>query len=210
MMRFILALCLSYAFSAVAWGAENSVVNDLKVDIPGIVLENAEEAEASKAEKVEAKAEADIPVQLNSVKVANSGSSDLQTRAWLGFLLVLGAAGVAFLVLRRYQQSGFKGSQFQMKILSQFPLGPKKSLAVVRVAGESILIGVTDHHISLIKSLSLLDEDIPEEAPAAFGATLKRQEKKAGDPLDESVDQFALSSIQDVVSRRIKGLRSIE
>ncbi|PWU14313.1 MAG: hypothetical protein C5B49_13310 [Bdellovibrio sp.] len=121
--------------------------------------------------------------------------------------LVLGLGLVGVVILRKYKFRNRKATQFQMKILAQHFLGPKRSLAVVSVAGESILIGVTDHHISLIKSLSLLDEELPAVAPAKFESILQG---KTEDPFEEGLEQFSLGSIHDVVHRRAKGLRSIE
>jgi flagellar biogenesis protein FliO len=51
-----------------------------------------------------------------------------------------------------------------MKILNHLPLGPKKYLTVVEVAGETLLLGVTDYSVNLIKSLALLDEDLEPHA----------------------------------------------
>ena len=45
-------------------------------------------------------------------------------------------------------------------------------MAIIRVAGESILIGVTDSHISMIKSLSLIDDEVPSEVPQKFAEVM--------------------------------------
>ncbi len=66
-------------------------------------------------------------------------------------------------------------SLMKIKMITQFHLGPKKSLAVVRVAGESLLLGITDNDIRLIKTLALLDEDLPEILPDSFNETLAQQ-----------------------------------
>lgn len=128
-------------------------------------------------------------------------------RLLLGLLLFLGFATLAALAVRKYKFKNVKTQQFQMKILSQFHLSPKKSLAVIQVAGESILVGVTDHHISMIKSLSLLDEDLEQ------GATAKDFKNTLGDLGDgpagfESSDVYSIQKIQDAVSSKIKNLRT--
>ncbi len=163
--------------------------------------------------------ESAIPVRLKVEKNEPDVSTDLQKRVWLGLAMIMATAALSFLILRKFRKVGNKkAEQFNMKVLSQHYLGPRKSLAVVRVAGESILIGVTDHHISMIKSLSLLDEDIPEETPGVFAKVFekkKQSDRQVGaygasaqdEILDDSVDSFALSSIQDVVNKKVKGLR---
>lgn len=134
-------------------------------------------------------------------------------RLLLGLLLFLGFATLAALAVRKFKFKNVKTQQFQMKILSQFHLSPKKSLAVIQVAGESILVGVTDHHISLIKSLSLLDEDLEQ------GASSKDFKHTLGDLGDigkqgtgpggfESSDIYSIQKIQDAVSLKIKNLRT--
>jgi len=164
--------------------------------------------------------ESDIPIKLESRKGESSESNPF-VKMGLGLLIVSGLAFASWLGVRKYRfNNKGRSSATQMKILSQFHLGPKKSLAVVRIAGESILIGITDHNISMIKSLSLLDEEIPEESPANFDKLYKennqetepkvnRQRVSQRAPTDEN-DEFAISGIQDFVSTRLKNMRSFE
>ena len=135
-------------------------------------------------------------------------------------LAVLGilAAGGIFLV-NKYRRTNLKQiSAPEIKILRQHHLGPKKSLAIIRVAGESILIGVTDHNINMIKSLSLLDEDVPEDTPVAFGHVMQRfapttaensQNTHRATQAEES-EEFSISGIKDFVSSRLKNMRNLE
>ena len=102
-----------------------------------------------------------IPVKL--VQKAEAGAAQ-GTGSYLMFALgavVLVAGGVLWF-LKRYSVKSAEGDKAKIKVLTQHHLGPRKSLAIVQVAGESVLVGITDHHISLIKPLSLLDDEIPE------------------------------------------------
>jgi flagellar protein FliO/FliZ len=142
----------------------------------------------------------------------------------LGVLSVV-LAGATFAIKRWAAKSGTKNQNTKIKVLTQHMLGPKKSLAIVQVAGETILIGVTDQNISMLKTLSLLDEEIPEEVPRNFGRTLadfddeeaappvrsKKSRARQADEIDPAED-FAmrgLSEIRDVVSTRLKGLKNL-
>jgi flagellar protein FliO/FliZ len=144
-------------------------------------------------------------------------------------LSILGVVGTgAFIFLRKYSVPKEKKHQTQIKVLQQHYLGPKKSLAIVRVAGESILVGITDHNISMIKSLSLLDDEVPEEAPKSFGKVMGKMEQadfSEDDNADEPAarvsfksrakemdadEEFAISGIKDIVSKRLKGMRSFQ
>jgi flagellar biogenesis protein FliO len=61
---------------------------------------------------------------------------------------------------------------------------------VVEVAGEYLLLGVTDHSVNLVKTLSLLDEDLNKgEASTVFEKVLDEkfphgEEFEMGNPKD--------------------------
>ncbi len=81
----------------------------------------------------------------------------------IGTLLILLAVlwGVVWLV-RRYGRFNFlpKPGAFPrdgLRLESQLPLGPRKGLMVVRFLNKRLLLGVTDHQITLLKETA--DED---------------------------------------------------
>jgi flagellar protein FliO/FliZ len=164
--------------------------------------------------------ESEIPVHLGNDKKATTGDSTVfKVLMSLSLIGILGCG--AFFWFRKYAKKGnAKNQATQIKVLTQHYLGPKKSLAIIRVAGESILVGVTDHNISLIKELSLLDEDIPEETPKKFQTVFSMDQNEsvgfddgvstaANKDLD-SHDEFSFSGIKDFVSSKLKNMRSIE
>lgn len=166
--------------------------------------------------------ESEILLNLDNGKKAASEGGGLFRILFTVSILGLVGAG-AYVFLRKYKVPEAAKHQMQIKVLQQHYLGPKKSLAIVRVAGESILIGVTDHNISMIKSLSLLDDEVPEETPENFGKVLKgtrtqadfeddtAQETSSVQGLGNSEDDdFSISGIKDIVSKRLKGMRSIQ
>jgi flagellar protein FliO/FliZ len=165
--------------------------------------------------------ETEIPVTLEPTKkTAGSETPIFKFLMSFGIVGVLGCA--AYFFLRKYKFQNPRSQATQIKVLTQHYLGPKKSLAIVRVAGESVLIGITDHNISMIKSLALLDEDIPEEAPPkefhsifakktapiAAAAAASAAASFSEDP--ESRDDFSISGIKDIVSGKLKNMRSLE
>jgi flagellar protein FliO/FliZ len=121
----------------------------------------------------------------------------------LGILAaLLGAASVA---LKKWNKDSKNKNlkNTKIKVLTQHYLGPKKSILIVQVAGESILLGVTDHNISMLKTLSLIDDEIPDSLPKNF----------AGEISDEFIeaDEFALKGLADIrdkVSTRLKTMRT--
>ncbi|MNL52949.1 hypothetical protein D3C87_1761610 [compost metagenome] len=73
----------------------------------------------------------------------------------------------------------------------------------------------------MIKSLSLLDDEVPEETPVNFESTMgdfddeeapvkpTKMKKTAATDLDAD-EEFAISGIKDIVSKRLKGMRSFQ
>ena len=89
---------------------------------------------------------------------------------------------------------------------------------IVNVAGESLLLGVTDHNISILKNLSLLDEELPSDVPTTFAGAINETfvESKnlvaSRNSNEEQEDDFAvqgLAQIKDKVSSRLKNMRQI-
>ena len=218
-MRLLLSFLFVF-FGVLQASAQTEAVNTA---VPTTI---AAEAVETKNTEVDTRTESEIPLNLDeNKKAATEGSGFFRILFTLSILGLVGAG--AFFFLRKYSVPKGMKHQTQIKVLQQHYLGPKKSLAIVRVAGESILIGVTDHNITMIKALSLLDDEVPEEAPQNFGRVLKGQNSQDGladsDFEDEESqprkklkkeldadEEFAISGIKDIVSKRLKGMRSLQ
>ena len=162
----------------------------------------------TETEAIKTPAETEIPLNLESPKKA-AASEGMAGKVIYSLAILALLAGGAFYLLRKYSMPKNAKTQAQIKVLSQHHFGPKKSLALVRVAGESILIGITDQNINLVKSLSLLDEDIPEDVPKTFSKTLKEQVDVDASSTTQEED-FAISGIKDIVHRRLKSMRNFQ
>jgi len=168
------------------------------------------------------KSESEIPLNLraNNTKTPEGATTSkiLVTFFVLGSLLI---GGLVF--AKKFSRTNITNSQNEIKVLTQHWLGPKKSIAVIRVAGESILLGITDQNINLIKSLSLLDEDIPD-APiqSSFNQALQSKinqtesaNAKTTFPKDQVTisattdDEFSFGSIKKSVGNKLKNMRSL-
>lgn len=118
-------------------------------------------------------AESEIPVALSKKKV-----QEKESNLWLRLLWSLGVlammAGALILFGRKFSKQKLKvGGSVKIEVMAQHSLGPKKHLTVISVAGEALLIGVTDHRISLIKSLALIDDELPELKATSFQSELE-------------------------------------
>lgn len=151
--------------------------------------------------------EAEIPLQLEKAKKhVNEESSSMRYVLSIAILGMLGCG--AYYAIRKYGKVK-NLPQTQIKVITQHYLGPQRSLAIIRVAGESILIGVTDHNISLIKSLALLDEEVPETTPNNFSATLNNIEFTSNENVSALDEEFSMKGIKDVVGKKLKNMRTL-
>lgn len=69
----------------------------------------------------------------------------------LGVLIVVCLA--AYLAIRYLLPRGSflkAGKQTQIEILERFPLEPKKNLYLLKIAEQTVLIGVTDHSVNYL------------------------------------------------------------
>jgi flagellar protein FliO/FliZ len=126
---------------------------------------------------------------------------------WSRILLSLAIAGLfgcgTYLFFRKYPLGKKQLARARMiQVLSQHHMGPRKSLAVVRVAGETVLIGVTENNITLLKSLALLDEDVPQRTTENFEATLDKKTTA-----DE--EEFSMRGLRDLVGAKLKNMREL-
>lgn len=115
--------------------------------------------------------ESDIPI-LTAIKANDPLEKNGERYSWrllvsLGFVILF---AVAMAIGTKYWTRNRLGQQSQNKIriLTQHHLSPKKSLAIIQVAGESLLLGITEQNIQLIKPLSLIDDEIPDSTPSHF------------------------------------------
>jgi flagellar protein FliO/FliZ len=156
-------------------------------------------------------AEDQIPLTIDAAKKPAEAGSPV-TKALMSGVILLALAGTSFYFVRKYRTSNsINKSNMQIKVLSQHYLGPKKSLAIIHVAGESMLVGITDSNISMIKSLSLIDDEVPAGVPNTFADSLTSADAAAAAPAAERHEldeEFSFSNVTDTVTKKIKSMRS--
>lgn len=173
--------------------------------------------------------ENEIPLSLETTKKIASNET-----TYFRVILVIALLGIlacgTWVFVRKAKTQNIKRNKNEIKILAQHYLGPKKSMAVVRVAGESILVGITDTQINMIKTLSLMDDELPEVTSQNFRSELdtrlaedvvdvqkqaastynrKSQINTKTTQTDEEMDEFSIKGIKDLVSSKLKNMRSI-
>jgi flagellar protein FliO/FliZ len=150
----------------------------------------------------ETKDEKEIPLITKNAKNSTTASSPLG-RIAVGVLAVLALLSSVFFVNKKLnsKRAGAPFNHDSIKVVSQKFLGPKRNLTLVRVSGEYLLLGVTDHNITLIKQLSVVDDEIPELVPQDFKTAVKKieaRDEEIDSQAQEVEDSFSVSSLSDV------------
>lgn len=154
--------------------------------------------------------ESQVVLNLDSNK-KNTSTNSSASQILTGFALLSVMLGGAYYFVRKKAYKNGKNPHHNFKIISQHHLGPRKSLAVVHISGESMLIGITDHHISLIKSLSLIDDELEETVPPKkFNQVLNQSlgSDKTVTPVTKE-DEFSIQGIKDMVSIKLKNMKDM-
>lgn len=115
--------------------------------------------------------------------------------AVLGVLLLCAVGGRRFL----FRKGGLKGKQRLIRVLSSSYLGPKKSLSLVEVDGERLVLGVSQNQISMLARIS--EGSSVARDPRGDGAAAAPDWRPIFPPSDEDSLARVAQSIQDRVSR---------
>jgi flagellar protein FliO/FliZ len=135
------------------------------------------------------------------VKAKTTTTAGLVGRMLLSLSIVAGVFGAGLYGLRKWPGTKKLTSRSKMiEVLAQHSLGPKKSVAVIRVAGEAVLVGVTDNHVSILKSLALLDDD--KFQSALQNTVAKSVQSEAG-------EDFSMRGLKEIVHDRLKNMKSL-
>ncbi len=176
--------------------------------------------------KEDKKTEADIPLFKTSKAEETSSVQPSLQKILISLAVILMSFVVAAYAIKKWgNKKGITNSNRSIKIIAQHHLGPKRSIAIIQVAGESLLVGITEQNISMLKTLNLLDEDIPQKS---FTGALSQfdQENDAfissGRPqpaqpaisakVSNNEDNYALtglSEIRDRINTRLQGMKQI-
>ncbi len=186
-------------------------VTDQKTNETLAVASLANKETNAESEPVTITSEEDIPVLQSIPEVESKKSGTTLFRIISSFVILGLFAFGMFLLNRKWSKTKLKNPHTHIKVLTQHYIGPKKSLAIIRVAGESILIGVTENNISLIKELSLLDDDLPQEVPENFDSSMDEadQNYEQEERFGKEQDNFSISGIKDIVKTRLKTMRDL-
>jgi flagellar protein FliO/FliZ len=143
-----------------------------------------------------------LPIPEGSSAPGNlsGGAGDTLMRLGLGLVVVVGLIALVWYVLKRVQRSRYPGMERSGKpgglidVVSTTSIGPNRTLHVVRVGEEILLVGSTDHTITALTRLGSDDlvglVDVPPTT-----STFGRNPPPAGGPgVDDRVRAVTTSS----------------
>lgn len=170
--------------STVASGAATGVDT---IAAGGTVTEKTVSADTATA-ATEEKKESEIPLTVE-IKKTEKSESNVAWRMIASLGVVLVVAGTAAVVGKKYRRHKDKGGQkARIEMMHQLHLGPKKSIGLIRVAGEAILIGITDNNINMLKSVALIDDELENIAGKNFNNFLE--------------EDFSIEDVRNALSSR--------
>lgn len=199
-MRFTLVI-LAVGFCLPAWGQDEDKMSDEAIVQAAEKLIGGAEASpaaqsaqsagptAPSAVTAAAKPESEIPVVLPSrVPATEAGSAFWRVVASLALVSAVGAG--IYIFSRRWSRSRDQGgNKARIEVMHQLHLGPRKSVCLIRVSGEAVLIGVTDHNVSLIKPVTLIDDEMEHAAAKDFNNFLE--------------DEFSVHDVRSALATRV-------
>lgn len=120
-------------------------------------------------EELEGESSENSPSLITKKNASGLNTKQAFFRMILSLVLLLGLGGGFIFCLNWWKRKYHSTTQHkQIHITSQFYLDSKKRLMIVQVAGEHLLLSITDQNISLIKPLSLLEENSSLESETHF------------------------------------------
>lgn len=224
-------------------GLKREIMEEMGITPSGeVTREDLAKASASSAQPVVTKKTSSIEEE--KIPVLTQSKSNLSTNALpirkiiFGLIIFLGMALILSAVLKGWTKISKKSLKHsQIKVITQHYLAPRKSLAIIRVAGESILIGITDQNITPIKTLALLEDELPAEVPTNFERTLRAAEHeeihslpepkqdrlsigvtgrvamkaygKSQSVAESNPEEFSVKGIKELVREKLKGMNTI-
>ncbi len=140
----------------------------------------------------ETKKESEIPMKLDLSKVKADRAPNSQTVLYI-VLALSGIAVAGGLLIKKYGlRRKITREVPKMRVIASHALSPKAKVSILEISGEALLIGVTDHSITLLKNLTVIEDEMPEKYRNSFDEAMEDQGVQ---------DDFALQSIAGIEDR---------
>jgi len=150
--------------------AEQLIASQDKQDKKDKVIEAEETSKKLTQREV---TESKIPAFREKEKVVEASASPWARKILGGGVVLALSLGLLLAAKKMGKKRNAQDSKVRLDVISQKAISPKQNLLVVRVAGEHILIGATDHSINMIKSIFMIDDETEDTLPQDFNNFLE-------------------------------------
>lgn len=133
----------------------------------------------------------------------SGGGGGTLVRLGIGLLVVMGLIALVWFVMRRVQRGRYpgldEGGAGLIDVVTTTPLGPNRSLHLIRVGDELVLIGSTDHGVTALARLGAEESSALVDGAAA--APPPGAGRSAGGPWDDRARAVATAGEASLVER---------
>jgi flagellar protein FliO/FliZ len=143
----------------------------------------------------------DVPQQHASA--AGGGSSLLRT--FFGLMVVVGVIYGVYWVLKQVKKSKEeRASGSGLSTIATLPLGPGRSLHMVRAGGEVVIIGVGEHGVTPIRTYTeeealeagLIGDDNFDDPGGGSGSTVEGRQSTFDSPVKKFLDNLRAATVR--------------
>lgn len=115
--------------------------------------------------------------------------SELIEKFAAGLFIVIPLIWIVSYIYSRHSKGWSKGQKGFMKVVSNMPIGPKKTISVVNVAGEYLVLGVSADQVNYLTTIDDVDtvERIEEHARKEDLAGIKKLLTLKKNPLGDNL-----------------------
>lgn len=144
-----------------------------------------------------------IPEGSSAPTTLSGGGGGTLLRLGLGLVVVIGLISLIWYVLKRIQRTRYPALDERgpslIEVVANTPLGPNRSLHLVRLGDELVLIGSTDHNVNAIVRVGAEDvAGLIDPAPrGGFARSSSAAPRTAMDDRDRAVATATDSSLVD-------------
>ena len=146
-----------------------------------------------------------IPEGSSSPAELSGGAGGTLLRLGLGLIVVVGLIAAVWYVMKRIQRSRYpaldeRGGSSVIDVLATTSLGPNRTLHLVRVGEEIVLVGATDHSVNAVARIGVEDAaGLTEVVPMSQG--FGRSGAAASATMDDRARAVATATDASLVER---------
>lgn len=154
-----------------------------------------------------------IPEGSSSPAGLSGGAGGTLLRLGLGLVVVVGLIAAVWFVMKRIQRSRYpaldeRGGSSVIDVVATASLGPNRTLHLVRIGEEMVLVGATDHSVNAVARIGAEDAaGVTEVAPAGPGYA--RHAAAASASMDDKERAVATATAPPAGSTLVERLRAM-